>query len=211
MGRAGAGARGWSRAAGVLAVLALHGAVFHALWRARAAPLPAETVTLFAHFIAQPSPKPQPAAVPPPVVRKPVKRKTPHPVEPPHRQLAANAPAPPPLEAGAPLPPPVPAIDPAAEPSAPVAAPAKPAGPMMLNAELALVCTQRTPPSYPRMSRRLGEAGKTVLRVELDETGRIDAARVIASSGFERLDAAALRAVWTWRCRPARPYRVRHP
>lgn len=208
----GRAALGWNRAAGVLVVLALHGAVLYALWSARVIPPPAETVTLFVHFITPPPPKPQPAVIPRPVVPKPVKRKPP-PVEPPHRHLAAKAPVISPLEAVEPLPPPAPAIEraPEAEPApieppAPVApppAPAKPAGPMMLNSELALACTQRTPPSYPRMSRRLGETGKTVLRVELDETGQVGAAQVITSSGFERLDAAALAAVRTWRCRPA--------
>lgn len=208
---------GWNRAAGVLVVLALHGAVFYALWSARVIPPPAEAVTLFVHFITPPPPKPQPqpAVVPPPVVPKPdvpkpVERKAPPPVEPPHRHLAAKAPVTSPLEAVEPLPPPAPAIEPAPEPApvelpapVPTPAPAKPAGPMMLNAELALACTQRTPPAYPRMSRRLGETGKTVLRVELDETGQVGAAQVITSSGFERLDAAALAAVKTWRCRPA--------
>jgi protein TonB len=39
--------------------------------------------------------------------------------------------------------------------------------------------------------------------VELDEQGQIDAARVASSSGFARLDAAALAAVRDWRCHPA--------
>jgi protein TonB len=197
----------------VLVVLALHGAVFYALWSARVIPPPAEAVALFVHFITPPPPKPHPVVVPPPVVPKPAKRKAPPPVEPPHRHLAAKAPVTSPLEAVEPLPPLAPAIEPAPEaepapaespaPVAPPPAPAKPVDPMMLNAELALACTQRTPPSYPRMSRRLGETGKTVLRVELDETGQVGAAQVITSSGFERLDAAALAAVKTWRCRPA--------
>ena len=43
-----------------------------------------------------------------------------------------------------------------------------------------------------------------VLRVELDEQGRVGAARVATASGFARLDEAALAAVKTWRCNPAR-------
>ncbi|HRK77875.1 MAG TPA: energy transducer TonB, partial [Thiobacillus sp.] len=53
------------------------------------------------------------------------------------------------------------------------------------------------------MSRRLGETGKVVLRVELDETGRVSTAQVASSSGSTRLDAAALAAVRSWRCNPA--------
>lgn len=192
----------WNRAAGLLVVLALHGAVFYALWSARVIPPPAEAVTLFVRFITPP-PKPQPAAVPPPVAPKPVKRQTPPPVEPPHRHLATQAPVTSPLEAIEPAPEaqPTPVEPPA--PVAPPRAPAKPASPIMLNMELALACPQRMPPSYPRMSRRLGETGKTVLRVELDETGQVDAVQILTSSGFERLDAAALAAVKTWRCHPA--------
>lgn len=60
------------------------------------------------------------------------------------------------------------------------------------------------PPLYPPLSRRLGETGKAVLRVELDETGRVSAAQIMTSSGFIRLDEAALAAVRSWRCEPAR-------
>jgi protein TonB len=50
------------------------------------------------------------------------------------------------------------------------------------------------------MSRRLGEQGRVVLRVELDETGRVVSARVKETSGFRRLDDAGLAAVKTWHC-----------
>jgi len=49
----------------------------------------------------------------------------------------------------------------------------------------------------------LGEEGKVVLRVELDEEGRISAARVVSSSGYGRLDETALAAIRNWRCHPA--------
>ena len=74
---------------------------------------------------------------------------------------------------------------------------------MTLGTELSVSCPQRRPPAYPPLSRRLGEEGKTVLRVELDAQGAISAAQVTASSGFSRLDEAALAAVKTWRCTPA--------
>jgi protein TonB len=77
------------------------------------------------------------------------------------------------------------------------------AGPLSLTSDLALVCPVRTPPPYPPVSRRLGETGKVVLRVELDETGRVSAAQLISSSGHPRLDDAALAAVKAWRCQPA--------
>jgi protein TonB len=43
-----------------------------------------------------------------------------------------------------------------------------------------------------------------VLRVELDEQGRISNAEVATSSGSPRLDEAALNAVKEWRCTAAR-------
>lgn len=74
----------------------------------------------------------------------------------------------------------------------------------MLTADLAIACPIRTPPSYPPLSRRLGEEGKAVLRVELDDAGQVDLATIKTSSGYSRLDEAALSAVRQWRCNPAR-------
>jgi periplasmic protein TonB len=79
----------------------------------------------------------------------------------------------------------------------------KPAPPLMMSLELSLACSQRTPPSYPAVSRRLGEQGQVKLQVELDETGRITFARVAESSGHKRLDEAGLVAVKSWQCNPS--------
>jgi protein TonB len=79
-----------------------------------------------------------------------------------------------------------------------------PAGPVTLSSELSVSCPKLTAPTYPAISRRMGEEGKLVLRVELDENGRIDDAKVIDSSGYERLDTAALTAVKSWQCNPSR-------
>jgi len=67
-----------------------------------------------------------------------------------------------------------------------------------------VACPERRPPTYPPLSRRLGEEGKVVLRVELDEQGSVSSARIATASGFARLDEAAQAAVITWRCTPAR-------
>ena len=58
-------------------------------------------------------------------------------------------------------------------------------------------------PNYPEASRRRGEQG--VVRVELfvDPTGRVADVRILESSGFSALDAAAVQAVREWRFRPA--------
>lgn len=177
------------RAAGLAFVLALHGAALWALWSQRLIPAPAEAATLFVNFIAPPPQTEEPKREPPPKPRA-IEKAQP-------RQLVAETPmlaAPDPV---APVPPPAPA--PVIEaPPAPV-----PAGPVTLSAELSLGCPQRSTPAYPAVSRRLGETGVVVLRVELAENGEVAEATVKNSSGYPRLDNAALNVVRNWRCNPA--------
>lgn len=191
----------WPRAAGLLAVLALHGVVLHSLWSARVVSPPPAAKTLFVNFV-DPVPEPPKPRVEPRPKPPPPRKAKPSPPKP-HTHLAANAPVTSPADPVEPLPPaPEPELAPP-EPPAPPPAPPLPAGPVTLGTELAVTCPERTPPAYPPLSRRLGETGKVVLRVELDATGRVAGARVLTSSGSGRLDAAALAAVRTWRCLPA--------
>jgi protein TonB len=46
-------------------------------------------------------------------------------------------------------------------------------------------------PEYPAMSRRMGEQGKVLLRILVDEHGRAERIDLQRSSGFPRLDEAA--------------------
>jgi protein TonB len=73
----------------------------------------------------------------------------------------------------------------------------------ILGAELAVQCIERAPPRYPPQAKRQREQGEVRLRVELDESGRVDRVAIVSSSGSARLDEAALTAVESWRCRPA--------
>lgn len=59
-------------------------------------------------------------------------------------------------------------------------------------------------PPYPRLSRRLGEEGRVVLRVRVLADGHAASVEVTESSGYPRLDATALEAVRRWRFVPAR-------
>lgn len=52
------------------------------------------------------------------------------------------------------------------------------------------------------MSLRLNEQGKVVVRVLIGRNGRALDGRIAQSSGFDRLDQAALRAVMSWRYVP---------
>ena len=59
-------------------------------------------------------------------------------------------------------------------------------------------------PPYPEQSRRMGEEGTVVVRVIVGPDGRVSEAHVARSSGFPRLDAAAVaRALAKWRFLPA--------
>jgi len=60
------------------------------------------------------------------------------------------------------------------------------------------------PPSYPALSRRLGEQGRVVLRVLVDANGRAGQVEVRASSGAERLDESARATVSGWKFVPAK-------
>ena len=57
-------------------------------------------------------------------------------------------------------------------------------------------------PVYPRMSANRGEEGRVIVRVLINVNGRVDRATLQRSSGFERLDKAALVAARKGRFKP---------
>lgn len=59
-------------------------------------------------------------------------------------------------------------------------------------------------PPYPPRSRRMGEEGKVVLRVQVSEQGAAEQVEIRTSSGSTWLDDSARRTVLTWRFVPAR-------
>lgn len=59
-------------------------------------------------------------------------------------------------------------------------------------------------PQYPTLSRRFGEEGRVLLDVYILPDGTVGDMRLNTSSGFKRLDEAALTAVRRWRFVPAR-------
>ena len=59
-------------------------------------------------------------------------------------------------------------------------------------------------PDYPPMSRRLGEEGRTVMKVLVSAEGAAEDVKIETSSGSERLDNAAVAAVKKWRFIPAK-------
>lgn len=62
---------------------------------------------------------------------------------------------------------------------------------------------RRFQPDYPPTSRRLGEQGSVVLQVLVGADGKVQDGKVQKSSGFSRLDEAALKhALRAWRFTP---------
>ena len=59
-------------------------------------------------------------------------------------------------------------------------------------------------PAYPALSRRLGEQGRAVVRVLIGADGLPQKAELHTSSGFDRLDRAALETVMRWRYVPGK-------
>lgn len=163
-----------------------------------------EAAPIFVEFLtATPPPAPVlPPPPPPPAPRPPLR--TPPPPAPvitapaPPEPVPAPFVAPPPPEEPAPLPEPAVAFTPPAPP-----APAAPPAPQPKTVSASAV-QYLTPPrvSYPPQSRRLGEKGRVVLLVLVDEQGRPVQARVQTSSGFQRLDDAAVNAMRGARFRP---------
>jgi protein TonB len=187
---------------GLLFVLIVHAALFYFLWNQRLISPPEQVVTLFAELIASSPPNTAPKALPEPapVKLQPAKKPV---VKPKQERLVAKSAVAPEQKQVESLPEPV--VEQAKESKPVAAAPPRQmqTGPVTLSSELSVSCPKLTAPDYPAISRRMGEEGKLVLRVELDETGHIDEAKVINSSGYDRLDAAALTAVKSWQCNPS--------
>jgi TonB family protein len=114
-------------------------------------------------------------------------------------QAAFVVPEPPPEPAPPALPDP-PMVVVVAAP-APPAPPPPPAAPRELPAS-AIQYLEPPEPVYPRASRRLGEAGLVVVRVFVGTDGLPKQLQVLQSSGFVRLDEAALDGVRRARFKP---------
>ena len=162
---------------GLLVVLLVHAGLFYFLWNQKLIPPPEKMVTLFAELITAPAPAPVPAPQPVDVKPQPVKtepvKKPPTPVKVKEKQITAKT------------------------------ATVQKTVQQLPTPSIQVSCPKLEAPVYPAISRRMGEEGKLVLRVELNEKGYVDNAKVINSSGYERLDNAALTAVKGWHCNPA--------
>lgn len=161
-------------------------------------------VELLSQFIEPPAPKvntPPPPA--PPLLPAQVKKtlsKVPTVAAPQPLAIADSTPSPN-APTGVTTPQPVPA--PIAAPVA--AAPAAPAAPSAVQLPSSDADYLQNPkPPYPPVSRRLNEQGKTTVRVLIGPDGQPQRAEIARSSGFERLDQAAISTVMRWRYVPGK-------
>lgn len=133
-----------------------------------------------------------------PVPVKPVAQPLPKP-KPVIQRVATDKPVAAPVPEPKPLPvPPQPVAKPVEQPPEPVLA--APVVPPRFDAAY----LNNPSPSYPALSRRNGEAGKVMLRVQVSSDGRPQQIELQRSSGFSRLDDAAMAAVRQWRFIPAK-------
>lgn len=194
--------------AGALLSASLH-VVALAWWLVRPAPAPLQlgmeqtvTVDLLAlappagEQVQQPAPEPL-AAQPEPEPLKPDEMAERHKVV---KRLPVRKSQPPKLKQPVEQAPAVPA--PAASAAVPSSAPPAPAPVTAARYDAAYL--NNPAPGYPPLSRRLGEQGKVLLRVQVSAEGKPLAVEVKKSSGFARLDEAASKAAAKWRFVPAR-------
>ena len=155
-----------------------------------------------------PPPKPPEPVKPPEPPKLTPPPKTPQPVltPPPTPQPPAPATPEPPAVLAAPTAavtaPVVPAAAPAPPPPAPLPPPAAPAKVELPSSKADYL--HNPPPDYPRMSKRLGEQGKVVLKVLIGTDGAPQKVELVTSSGFERLDKSAMDAAMRWRYVPGK-------
>jgi protein TonB len=170
-------------------------------------------VQVLAELIAPPQPAPEPAP-PPPAPPEPAQRQQqprPSPQPTPRPQGAAVAPAPPePAPSTSPTAPTPAPVSPAATPTdtaplaAELAAPAPPAPPRIDLPSSSADYLNNPPPPYPPLSKRLGEQGQVVVRARIEVNGTASQVEIRTSSGFDRLDRAALETVKGWRYVPGK-------
>ena len=141
---------------------------------------------------------------------EPTATRTVQPAPPPVKKI------PPPPEPQPALPEPVPVNEPAPAPNAPVVvatppvpvtepAPAVPTNSLRVEMPSSNAQYLQNPkPSYPAISKRLGEQGKVMVRVLIGVDGKALRAEISQSSGYERLDQAALNTVLAWRYVPGK-------
>ncbi len=164
-------------------------------------------VQVLADFVAPPQPQVEPAPTPPrpqpePPRPRPAPLRVPAPAPQPVPPLPVTEAAPQaPIEVAAPAAPdPLPV--PAASASSAPPSEAPPAPPVIVLPSSSAAYLNNPPPAYPPVSVRLNEQGTVHLRAYIGTDGKASRVTVVRSSGFPRLDQAAVETVHRWRFVP---------
>jgi protein TonB len=204
---------------GVLAVSVVlaHVAAAAAVWQAQAHVVeePLEQPAIMVSLVTQDAPVPAPKVTPTPPAPTPAAPVKVQPVTQPEPRVVAAA-ARPNQVADVPVVTPAQVVD-KLQPTAPVQPAVNPSPP---SSNIASADTPKQAPqpkvlpssavrylvppvlNYPRASHELGESGVVRLRVLVDETGRIKDIEVTGSSGYARLDQAAVASMRNSRFQP---------
>ncbi len=166
-------------------------------------------VQMLSDFIEPPAPKevPQPKPISP-IIKQPV-LKTVVPVLSPPAMPVAILDATPSPNAPTGVIAPQPALAPIAVPvaavvSPPAEPPAPPSPPKVDLPSSDADYLQNAKATYPAMSKRLGEQGQVIHSILIGADGLPLSAKLVKSSGFDRLDAAAYKALMSWRYAPGK-------
>ncbi|WP_414930041.1 energy transducer TonB [Variovorax sp. Root434] len=159
-------------------------------------------VEILGQFVEPPKPKADPPPPPPPPPQP--KAKAPPPPRP--QAIREPKPTPAPQAPVGTTEPPPPATPPAppAPPTPPAPPPAPPAPPAVQMPSSNADYLQNPKATYPAMSKRLGEQGKVIVRVLVGVDGLPKSAEVKKSSGFDRLDEAAVEYIMKCRFVPGK-------
>lgn len=178
----------------LLLVISLHAGILAAVVMARTEPKPIEVVVptiqgaiVMAAPEEPPPPQPPEPPPPPPPEPKPVPKPKPLPKAPPSER-AVKAPEPPP-----------PPVETPVEPQKPVEP--QPAPVLPPNADASEL--NNPTPAYPSVSNRLREEGTVTLEILVTSDGTVGEVKIKNSSGYKRLDDAAVRTIKLWHFIPA--------
>ena len=183
-------------------VLLLHaGVVLGMLWLPEPVVAPRPAPSLSGVLIREQT-KREPAEVTPPhselplpVNSKPKPKQEPKHLAPRPKPVARSLP----VREPAPMPSPQPVVENVSPPTESRRTEASVVMPPRVDAHL----RNNSPPVYPSLSRRRGEEGVVILELLILPDGSVNEIHVRKSSGYRRLDQAALKAVSRWRYRPA--------
>lgn len=165
-------------------------------------------VEVLSELIEPPRPRvePPPPPPPPPAIRRPVAPAPPAVAAPAPQPVAIADPTPAPRAPTGAVEPPA-ALPPITAPvvKAPPAPPPAPPVPPKIELPSSDAAHLQNSLVYPPLSKRRGEQGRVVVYALIGTDGRAKEARITRSSGFERLDQAALNAVLRdWRFVPGK-------